>query len=84
MSSCDCSIVTNKHRKGSWSEHAVPNDYAEEEVVSAKKHWVEVGKGDMTFVFKCSLCGQLWGQSPAGHGWSSYRRLEGNYEFEAF
>jgi hypothetical protein len=82
---CKCKEVTNRNRSGPW---ALPpgievNEFAESEVMEAKRSWKIVGISvpDMTKVWKCTICNQLWGDSPAGHGWSSYRRLEPSYPF---
>lgn len=79
---CECSNVNNRNRLGKHFKVADDNDFTEEEVSIVKKLWQSVGSGEMTYVYKCKFCGQLWGASPAGHGWMSYRRLASDYEYK--
>lgn len=82
MNSCECDKITDKNREGEWSKYASGNDFTESEVAFAKKNWNICGYGFMTTVYKCAKCGQLWGESMAGHGWVNYRKLKNNFEYK--
>jgi hypothetical protein len=79
---CECSKVNNGNRICAHFEFTEENDLTEEEVKNVKKQWSKVSFGEMTEVYKCMVCGQLWGVSPAGHGWMSYRRLPSDYNYK--
>ena len=80
--SCECSKVNKRSRFGEYLNILDDNDFTEEEIKAVKNLWCKVGSGEMTNVYKCKICGQLWGGSPAGHGWMSYRRLASSYEYK--
>lgn len=83
---CNCNEVTNKNRTGPWA--LLPgeelNEFSSGEVQVARGTWKKVGVSvpGMTWVWQCVVCNQLWGESPAGHGWSCYRRLDPTYDFQ--
>lgn len=79
---CECAKVNNGNRIGVHIKYTSENDFTDSEVYSVKKLWNKVGYGEMTDVYKCSICGQLWGASPTGNGWMSYRRLPQDYEYK--
>lgn len=79
---CECSKVNNGNRIGVHFRVTEDTDFTEEEVKTVKKQWSNVGFSEMTEVYKCTVCGQLWGKSPAGHGWMSYRRLPPDYNYK--
>ena len=70
---CECSEVNNGSRVGFHFKFTEENDFTEEEVRNAKKLWSKVGFGEMTEVYKCTVC---------GHGWMSYRRLSTEYNYK--
>ena len=73
--------VNNGNRVGPFFKYTCENDFIDKEVSKAKKNWVIIGYGEMTDVYRCRVCKQSWGASPAGHGWMAYRRLNEDFEF---